>query len=162
MKIKFEMEMILSIYMMIIACSIANGQNGFVAIGGDHNSSVGSISQSAGVLTHKTVKNNSITVMQGIQHPLFVTVINSTDNFENPEIQIYPNPTSNHLQIREVNDDFNIRRCQIIDLSGNVVLEQELRGSWNTINLENLPPTTYHITLIGRGDLTYTYKIIKI
>ena len=161
MKIKYLMQMILSIY-MIIACSIANGQSGFVAVGGDLDSSVGSISQSAGVLTHKTVKNNSLIVMQGIQHPLFVTVINSTDNFESPEIQIYPNPTSDYILIREANDDINLRRCQILDLNGNVVLEQEIWDSWNTIYLENLPPATYYITLIGRGDLTYTYKIIKI
>ena len=75
-----------------------------------------------------------------------------------PDLIIYPNPATSMLSIHNPNSVFNT--IQIIDLQSKVVMEFELSGRGQTINLENLSKGVYLVKSFGSGK-TQIETLIK-
>lgn len=70
------------------------------------------------------------------------------------EVQVYPNPTSDYLQI-ECED--SILHYKLCDLVGKVVLEETFSG---TIDVKGIKAGTYALELVGKSGTTYRKKIV--
>ncbi len=67
----------------------------------------------------------------------------STNGFE-----IYPNPTSNNLQIKFNNANKNTS-LQIFDVFGNKMIDQQISNESISVNTSSLAPGNYFIRLNG-------------
>ncbi|MDR2835943.1 MAG: T9SS type A sorting domain-containing protein [Bacteroidales bacterium] len=70
----------------------------------------------------------------------------SLNNFENEKISIYPNPTSNNINIRTENENLLL---EIFDIIGSKVFETHLNSLENNINISKLNKGIY---LVKIGD----------
>ena len=74
-------------------------------------------------------------------------------------INIYPNPSNNHLNIEtDISDLYNI---EITSLNGQHLLSRELKGTTHQLNLSSFQKGVYIIT-IRSNDFVTTRKIIKL
>ncbi len=71
--------------------------------------------------------------------------------------QVYPNPFANNLTLQTEKETGQMR---IVDMTGRILLQQEVEGKTTTINTKQLKPG-YYLVEVQQGDTTQTQKIIK-
>jgi hypothetical protein len=76
-----------------------------------------------------------------------ITSTNITDLFSG-EIRVFPNPSNGSITI-EFNHPFGISEVRINDMIGNIVLQNQVSNQ-NEVNLKNLSPGTYILTIISK------------
>lgn len=81
-----------------------------------------------------------------------------TDNFEQGNIQVYPNPAR---EILNIHADEQIVNYTIVNLLGQVVLKGKLETTQSHILIERLTPGTYILNLGTANGKTYNQKIVK-
>jgi hypothetical protein len=81
----------------------------------------------------------------------------SVEDFNTPQITIYPNPVGEILQINPLEN--KVKSTQIADLNGRTIYESN-SGDLN-INVSKLQSGIYVITLLFENDWTVKQKIIK-
>lgn len=74
-------------------------------------------------------------------------------------IRIYPNPV--HHALIHIDTRTNTRRVRLIDVSGRPVLEQELRGTLNTLRVGNVAPGIYFLQVDTDSGSTLQKILIK-
>ena len=74
-------------------------------------------------------------------------------DIENPsqQIKVYPNPSSNFIQIQGITEDFEYK---VIDINGRVILKGEANNE-SRINIQNLVKGSYFITLGSFNTLRF-------
>jgi len=95
-------------------------------------------------------RNNNEVVLTVID-PLSIT------EFENTNVNVYPNPTNDVLYIDSKEN--TIESIELISLTGQIVFKQPLDG--NSISLENVSKGIYFIKFFGKHSI-FTKKIIKL
>ena len=73
------------------------------------------------------------------------------------ELSIYPNPVTNVLYVDELT---NYKSIQITDMSGHVILRQNVVAQKQAINMTGFAPGIYILTVVGNSD-SKTIKFIK-
>lgn len=74
-----------------------------------------------------------------------------------PEIKVFPNPTSDHIQIKgELGSTFDLR---LLDMRGRTILDQTSLDSDQKLNLRSLESGTYLLNIMSK-DYRYSEKII--
>jgi hypothetical protein len=91
----------------------------------------------------------------GVNPNLTVNEINKS----NKQINIYPNPFTETIQLQAYSND-EILRFQIYDLSGKEIRKKDIVNQKNIINLSDLTAGIYFIKLTG-SDFYHFQKIIK-
>jgi Secretion system C-terminal sorting domain len=82
-------------------------------------------------------------------------------------MKLYPNPVENELTIDMNNGDSNkVSSCQntilIIDTRGNMVLEQQMKSTTTTIDVQRLKQGVYVLKVVSqKGKLLQTEKFVK-
>lgn len=79
----------------------------------------------------------------------------SIDEFKESKIKIFPNPTSDIIQI---SSDFQIEKMELFDLAGQNI---SIKSKNNEINLHKLEEGCYFLKLSGTDNKIYTFKILK-
>lgn len=79
----------------------------------------------------------------------------SIDEFKESKIKIFPNPTSDIIQI---SSDLQIEKMELFDLAGQNI---SIKSKNNEINLHNLEEGFYFLKLSGTDNKIYTFKILK-
>ena len=83
-------------------------------------------------------KVNSITQgIEDINNPLFFTVT--------------PNPAKDFVFVRFATNDGTVRNLTIYDLSGKIMIKTVVSGKNNQIDISGLSPSTYLISITGKG-----------
>ena len=84
----------------------------------------------------------------------------STDNFEQSNLSIYPNPTQSEITIAS-RLPLGTVRLQIVDLNGRVVMDREADISRSMqLDISQLQNGLYFLNIKGDAQ-SYTHKIIK-
>jgi hypothetical protein len=83
-----------------------------------------------------------------------------------PFYNIFPNPTTEHLNIKYIGEKENTINISIVDVNGRLIKEQS-KLSLNTsetrvLNIKNLPKGMYFIIIQDTNGHTEQYKFIKI
>ena len=132
--------------------------------GGCNTSSGVSLSWTLGETIVPTLKSQdgALVLTHGFQQKLIVTAIDETIN-ELVKIKIYPNPTSEMVNIRfdsPVEEEFVLN---ILDAQGKIIKTDkiELAMSEKQINFQDIPSGIYYIRLIS-GKHINVYKIVKL
>ncbi len=85
----------------------------------------------------------------------------SSDNLEPPvELEIYPNPTIDWLQIDVCDDDLFAFHYQIVSITGHVMKYGQITSEENVILVDDLNKGQYILKLVAQDF--YTAKVIQI
>jgi len=82
---------------------------------------------------------------------------NKSKNLENTTIQVYPNPFSNNLTLQTEKEEGIM---SIVDMTGRVLLKQNIDGLNTTMDTKTLKPG-YYLVKVEQAGTTQTQKIIK-
>lgn len=98
---------------------------------------------------------------KSLMHAVIKQFIIDENDFEN-RITVWPNPVSNYLNIKIIENNRIIFR--MYDLSGLLVLQQEINEENITLDVSRYKPGAYVLVFsdYNFGNILYTTKIIKI
>jgi len=74
-------------------------------------------------------------------------------------VSIWPNPV--HRALIHVNTSTNTRRVRLVDISGKVILSQELRGTLNTLHIGEVATGIYFLWVEMDSGTTVQKILIK-
>jgi hypothetical protein len=124
-----------------------------------------SMSWSLGELETETFSTSSVILTQGFQQPVFnITSIKNNSLVTDLNIEVYPNPVSNYLTIKNYNPSVNLT-YRLYDIYGKLLISQESNsndGMYTRINLTDLAQGNYLIQIFGNDKRqSKIYKLIK-
>lgn len=146
----------------LFGISFLSAQESINASGGVATGSGGSVSYSVGQLTYNTYTGSNGTITQGVQQSFEISETLSVDNTAILlEASIFPNPTTDYLNLRLKDTNVSELSFQIIDITGKLITTEKLVTSNTIIQMDYLPATTYFMTVFRNQKTIKTFKIIK-
>jgi predicted Zn-dependent protease len=82
------------------------------------------------------------------------------NQFAAEEIQLYPNPTTNHFTLQTPEYD-NVTEVMIVNTQGQIVDKQHIFGTTNEIQTHEMPNGVYYVR-IAQGERSTTLKLVVI
>lgn len=146
---------------LFFACSTFC-QKSVVATGGSATSLTGTkISYSVGQVAMGTAQTTNFSVNEGVQQPIAVSELSIEEAMRLAvELNVYPNPSSNTLNIARTDDVTSKLDYQLIASDGVVVLSGVLEGQTTAVSLQSLPAAVY-LLRVTDGKQQRAYRIIK-
>ncbi|WP_296320177.1 T9SS type A sorting domain-containing protein [Winogradskyella sp.] len=156
MKIKFTLYI-----MSCIGAFALNAQNNTLSTGGNATGSNGSISYSVGQVSYIEISGSG-TINEGLQQPFeLITLSSGSPNAIILKANIFPNPTSNFIQLELKNHNAEGLLYRLIDQNGRVLLSNDITTTMTTINLDSYIAATYYVSVMQGSRLLKTFKVIK-
>ena len=155
---------ILFVFFSIIT-SLSNAQSGFVSLGATISNQQGSISYSIGQSAFVNSKSNEGSMEFGIQQPYQYISVTSIPGINSTEgINIFPNPTRESLLITGFNrlSLSNPMTTQIVSQSGQILKQYLINNTAMKIDVKNLYPGVYFLTVMQNYKILNVYKFIKL
>lgn len=130
--------------------------------GGNATGTNGTVSYTIGQVVYTTNTGTTGSVAQGVQQPFEIQTLLGAENFNiNLQIAVFPNPTTNWLQLDIKNYGFEKLNYQIFDINGKMVLQNKISTETTTISMENLSTNIYLLKVLDNNKEVKTFKIIK-
>jgi len=162
----FIRKRLLFFLLAVLTTTFVNAQNNFNLLSSSGTSSNGAIalSWSLGDLIIESYSMNDNSVVNGSQFDLeLITALVKA----NPEIQVYPNPISNHIKVK-VDDNFNdaVAGIRLFTIGGILLFEKEISIAPEKqieIDLKSVDiPVGVLLLEIQRSGESRLFKLIKI
>lgn len=148
--------------MLLLGLTQVNAQETVVTSGGNATGTNGNVSYSVGQTLYTTITGTTGSVAQGVQQPFEIQTVLGAENFNiNLQLSVYPNPTTNWLQLDIKNYSFEKLGYQVFDSNGKLVLQSKISTETTTINMENLSTNIYLLKVLDNNKEMKTFKIIK-
>ena len=97
-----------------------------------------------------------------MQQPFEIQTVLGAENFNiNLQLAVYPNPTTNWLQLEVRNTDFSNLSYQLFDLNGRMILNEKITAETSSIQMERLPAAIFLLKVVSNNKEVKTFKIIK-
>jgi len=110
----------------------------------------------AKVFVGETIKS------EGVQQPIeVINLVTGLENLINVNINVYPNPTYDLLNIQVDKSDFQNFNLKLKDLNGKELKFVPIKSKENILDLKLLPSAVYFIEIIENEKLVRAFKIIK-
>ncbi len=113
--------------------------------------------ESGSYLVTLEISNDCLDIYESVSYSILIDQVNL--NEINNDITIYPNPTSNTINI-EMSNLQSACFLNIIDLSGRVLLSKELIGANSFVNLLDLKKGMYYVSLNNIDGVMHFEKLI--
>ena len=157
-KLKFTAFLFLGLGLLSL-----QAQESIPASGGIASGSGGTTSYSVGQVVYTTNAGTTGTVSQGAQQPFEISVVTQIKNAENILLQasIYPNPTSDFLNLKIENFKKQKYEIQIFNLNGKLLETKEIENAESKIEMKSYAGSTYFIKVMQKEKEIKTFKIIK-
>jgi hypothetical protein len=137
-------------------------QEAVVTSGNNATGTNGNISYSVGQIAYTTNTGTTGSMAQGVQQPFEIQSVLGADNFNiNLQLAVYPNPTTNWLQLEVKNLDLTNLYYQLFDLNGRMIYNQKLTSETSTISMEQLPQAVFLLKVLDNNKEVKTFKILK-
>jgi len=147
---------------LLLGLTQVNAQEAVVTSGGNTSGTNGNVSYSVGQIVYTTNTGSTGSVAQGVQQPFEIQTVLGAENFNiNLQLAVYPNPTTNWLQLEVKNTDFTNLSYQLFDLNGRMILNQKITTETSTISMEQLPAAIFLLKVVNNNKEVKTFKIIK-
>jgi hypothetical protein len=140
----------------------ANAQQATNAIGGDASGSGGTAAFSIGQVVYTTHTGSNGSVAQGVQQPYEISIILGVEDQQiSLNMQTYPNPTNDNLQLKFESEKLQDLTFQLYDLTGKLIENKKITSTTENIRMENLSSATYFLKVTNNNQEVKTFKIIK-
>ncbi len=153
---------IASIALVLLGFGGLYAQETVSTTGGNAIGSGGSLSYTVGQVVYTTHTGTNGSVAQGVQQPYEIsTVTGFNETTIHLEIVVYPNPTTNLLQLKVESQELEDLRFQLIDLQGETIENKKVLEMQTTISMEALPKAVYFLNVISNNQAVKTFKVLK-
>ena len=142
-----------------LSCCVYSQQN-TVSAGQDISGTGGSISLSIGQIDYQNTSGSNGNINQGVQQPFELYALNIPENSPYT-IELYPNPTSEHLAIT-ISDASAFSTYRIFDMNGKIIIDGTINSTQIMVNLQHVSAGEYHLILESNLGQSHTYKISKL
>lgn len=152
---------------LLLMCGLGltglDAQEAIPATGGNATGSGGSVSYSLGQIAYTTSSGLGGSVARGVQQPYVISVVDGVDEPDGISLNylIFPNPTTDFVQLKVENFQSEILSYRLYDLNGKLLENKKINESETRINMRTLANSTYFLKIIERNIEIITYKIIK-
>ena len=130
--------------------------------GGNSSGSGGSVSFTIGQVTWNMFSGTSGSVVQGVQQPYEISVLNSID-VEDVVLNylVFPNPTTGSVTLSINNDEYSNYRYLLYSIAGIILQQDKIRAVSTEIQLEDYPPSSYLLMILKEENKIKLFKIVK-
>ena len=130
-------------------------------IGGKALGSGGTVNYSVGQTFFNTTSSETGSVSEGVQQPFEIfTTIGIEINYNSLNMKIYPNPTTNILNLIVENFETGLS-YQLFDVDGKILKTEEIQTKETEIEMRNVIPSSYFLRVINQEQIVKAFKIIK-
>jgi len=141
--------------------SLANAGGGGVTTAGEVSYTLGQLSK-ATLYDINESEDTLYVVQQGIQQPYEIAeILGMEETTISLSVVAYPNPTYEVLTLKIENYKNEELTYQLHDLQGKLLDRNLVRGSSTTINMADLTPNMYLLSISSDQSLIKTFRIIK-
>ncbi len=148
----------ITLFILLFWGSNLFSQNNTTSSGGDINGSNGSVSYTIGQIDYISTINANGSIYQGNQQPYeFYNTIGL--NEDNLMVSIYPNPTTNDIQIQISN--FSGLEYQLVDENGKLIFQDKLSSETSIVNMSELAAAKYFLQIKKDEEILENMIIIK-
>jgi hypothetical protein len=140
-----------------------NAQSNIVATGGNASGSGGSVSYSVGQIDYTSQKGiTGSNLNEGVQQP-YEIYITAVQNETNPAVnaKVFPNPTSDYIELSLNNANNEILYYGIYDLNGRLIEKKALNGNSARINMVSQPNGIYYLKVYSEIRMIKTFQVNK-
>ena len=160
MKKIFSVSKILAVLLLAIS-GISEAQQTIIPAGNNAQSATGSVSYSVGQIFYESQTSATGEVNPGVQQPYEIFVLATNENALQKNISVYPNPVKDFLIV-----DFNAEKLekssyQLFDGTGRMINKGALKNLKTEINTSTLASGLYMLSIMSKGTIVKTFKIIK-
>ena len=143
--------------------SVIFAQEANPASGGNSTGTGGTVSYSVGQMVYTTYTGSNGSVAQGVQQPFEITVETAIDEAKDITLScnVYPNPTTDILNLNISNFSLSNVQYYLYDLNGRVLKSDKVEKAITSISMENLKISSYFLKITQGNMLVKTFKIIK-
>lgn len=141
----------------------ASAQADVVGSGGDGIGSGGTVSYTVGQVFYQENNFNTGIESQGVQQPYEVSVVTDArqNTLEDVELQVFPNPTAEHITILATGKLDEELTVQLFDALGRELTSSGLESTGTEIPMQTLASATYFLVVRNKNSEQKTYQIIK-
>jgi len=148
--------------LLLLGIGGLHAQESPTATGGEATGTGGTASYSVGQVVYTTNTGTNGSVAQGVQQPYEIsTTVGINETTINLELSVYPNPTTDYIQLKVESEKVKSLTFQLIDLQGKVITNKKITASNTTIKMEELPKAIYFLNVTKNNQVIKTFKIIK-
>lgn len=141
---------------------ITLSQNNTVATGGTATGTNGSATFSIGQAFFLSTTTTNGTIYPGMQQPFEILTLSTSSV---PQIQlmasVYPNPTSQYINLSVQEFDLTNLQYTLVDLQGKVIVNAKVLQNITPIDLSFLAAANYFLQVTQNNQNLKTFKIIK-
>ena len=147
---------------LLLGAFQTQAQEAVATAGGNASGTNGNVSYTVGQVVYTTYTGTTGSVAQGVQQPFEIQTVLGAENFNiNLQLAVYPNPTTNWLQLEVRNTDFSNLSYQLFDLNGRMILNEKITAETSSIQMERLPAAIFLLKVVSNNKEVKTFKIIK-
>jgi hypothetical protein len=139
----------------------AKAQDALLASGANATGINGSASYSIGQISQNLLTGSGGSIIQGIQFFIESETLTIVDVETNLVVTTYPNPTTNTFNVKVSDEYLNNLSYKLFSISGQLIKSGVISNSTTNIDIEQLPNTTYLLTLNDKNKQVKSFKIIK-
>lgn len=130
------------------------------AAGGNAAGGGGSVSYSVGQMVFSANAGANGSVTQGVQQPYEISVLSVSENAENINLSVYPNPSTDYLYLTS-SDEISGLSFQLFDMNGRLLKSEKITENQTNIDMQGLVSATYFVKVNQGNKTVKTFKIIK-
>ena len=152
-----------AVLLFVIGMTGLQAQNTIPATGGNATGAGGTSSYTVGQVVYITNTGTNGSSAQGVQQPYEISVVSGNEEAQDIslEIMVYPNPTTDFIQLKIENYEVLNLRYQLYDINGSLIKDNIIDGSETSIVISSLMPATYFLKVTDNMKVVKTFKIIK-
>ncbi|MFA6261783.1 MAG: T9SS type A sorting domain-containing protein [Bacteroidia bacterium] len=147
-----------------LGASTLFAQQGSVASGGNASGAGGTVSYSIGQVFYTCPTGTTHNLIQGLQVPYEVFVINqTTEEAENIGLtfSVYPNPVAEHFTLKVENSQEKAYTYQFYNAQGQLISSGKIDTDETQIQTSQLTTAYYILKVYEKNQTVKTFKIIK-
>ncbi len=151
-----------AVFLLGFALTGLQAQESLNTTGGNASGSGGSISYSIGQVVYTTNTSTDGTLTQGVQQPYEILVTGIEDiKGISLAMAVYPNPTTDLLQLKVENKHLKDLSIQLFDTNGKLLQMKKLIGTDMQIDMRAYAPSTYFLIVNSDNQSIKEFKIVK-
>lgn len=149
-------------FLLAISFSVsAFSQQTISAGGGDGAGPGGSFSFTVGQIDYLPFQSTTHKIFPGVQQPFEIQTVLGTEVMDvNLEMKVYPNPTTDILNLTVKNRRASMEYA-LFDSSGKMIKRQDIRNEITEITMRELSTSIYILQVSENGTPLKSFKIIK-
>lgn len=138
-------------------------QEAISATGGDTRGGGCSVSYSVGQVVYQFQPGTNGWVTEGVQQPYEISLVTGMRDVKviNLKVSVYPNPTTDVLQLKVGSEQFEGLSYQLFNIQGKLLQSAVITKNETSIFMNNLVPAIYFLKVLRSNKGIKVFKIIK-